>query len=328
MICYAPLENLENNLFTNCTSLREVIFVNGVRNVGDYVFSGCTNLQTVYLGKYVENIGASAFLNEDGSAAFSLEQCITDPAQMPDVDALLAAVKSDPMPEPTPEPTPEPAQPIGEEGAAFFGTWNGVSMEMDGSTFSLADCEIVMTLTLNEDGTMTLFDGEEETEGTWTVSDGVAMIDTMQAAVQADGTLRLEEDGATIVFTRDGEAAAPVIPTETEQSAAGNAADFTDRLEIKYVLDTADVEGFTMSASMLGDKEYSLVFHEDGTADFVLAGATVPGLPWTQQRIATEDGEADAFVIDYYGTPLNVILTDAGCDLNYFDSMLMHFVAE
>ena len=542
VICYAPIENLPEGLFSGCTSLREVVFVNGVRNIDRYVFDGCASLETVYLGEYVENVNEYAFLNMDQTVAFSPEQCITDASMMPNVDALLAAVKTEPMPTPeptatpapavpvgpegepflgtwigqtmemdgstfsladfeivmnltlnedgtmtlfdgeeetegtwtvsdgvitvdsmqgvllddgslsldadgdkviftrdgeasvpvsTPAPaapvgdegapflgtwygqtmemdgstfsladfeivmnltlnedgtmtlfdgeeetegtwtvsdgvitvdsmqgvllddgslsldadgakviftrdseasapvsTPAPAAPVGDEGAPFLGTWYGQTMEMDGSTFSLADFEIVMNLTLNEDGTMTLFDGEEETEGTWTVSDGVAMIDTMQAAVQADGTLRLEEDGATIVFTRDGEAAAPVIPTETEQSAAGNAADFTDRLEIKYVLDTADVEGFTMSASMLGDKEYSLVFHEDGTADFVLAGATVPGLPWTQQRIATEDGEADAFVIDYYGTPLNVILTDAGCDLNYFDSMLMHFVAE
>ena len=131
-----------------------------------------------------------------------------------------------------------------------------------------------------------------------------------------------------IVFTRDGEASAPVAPAETEHPAAGGADDFSDRLEVKYVLETADVQGYTMSASMLGGMEYSLTFHENGTADFVLSGAMVSGLTWTQQRVTTEDGEADAFVIDYYGTPLNVILTEAGCDLNYFDSMLMHFVAE
>ena len=139
----------------------------------------------------------------------------------------------------------------------------------------------------------------------------------------------MEEDGAKIIFTRDGEASAPVdLPTATEQPSAGSAADTSDRMEVKYVLDTADVQGFSMSASMLGGMEYSLVFHVDGTADFVLSGAEVTGLKWTQQRVATDDGEADAFVIDYYGTPLNVILTEAGMDLNYFDSMLMHFVAE
>ena len=227
-----------------------------------------------------------------------------------------------------PVSTPAPAAPVGDEGAAYLGTWYGQTMEMDGSTLSLADFGIVMQLTLNEDGTAALFDGEEEDTGAWTVSGGVALIDGTQAVLQADGTLCMEEDGAKIIFTREGEASAPVAPAETEQPAAGDADDFSGRLEVKYVLETADVQGYTMSASMLGGAEYSLTFHENGTADFVLAGATVSGLPWTQQRVATEDGEADAFVIDYYGTPLNVILTEEGCDLNYFDSMLMHFVAE
>ena len=232
------------------------------------------------------------------------------------------------MPTPEPTATPAPAVPVGPEGEPYLGVWNGQTMEMEGSTFSLTDFGIVMQLTLNEDGTATLFDGEEEDTGAWTVSGGVALIDGTQAVLQADGTLCMEEDGAKIIFTRDGEASAPAAPAGTEHSAAGNADDFSDRLEVKYVLDTADVQGYTMSASMLGGAEYSLIFHENGTADFVLSGAVVSGLSWTQQRSATEDGEADAFVIDYYGTPLNVILTEAGCDLNYFDSMLMHFVAE
>ena len=411
------------------------MFVNGVRNIDRYVFDSCASLETVYLGGYVENVSEYAFMNMDQTEAFSLEKCITDASLLPDVDALLAAVRSEPMPTPEPtatpapavpvgpegEPylgvwngqtmemegstfsladfgivmqltfnedgtvtlfdgeeedtgawtvsggvalidgtqavlqadgtlcmeddgakiiftrdgeasapvsTPAPAAPVGDEGASFLGTWYGQTMEMEGSTFSLTDFGIVMQLTFNEDGTVTLFDGEEEDTGAWTVSGGVALIDGTQAVLQADGTLCMEEDGAKIIFTRDGEASAPAAPAGTEHSAAGNADDFSDRLEVKYVLDTADVQGYTMSASMLGGAEYSLIFHENGTADFVLSGAVVSGLSWTQQRIATEDGEADAFVIDYYGTPLNVILTEAGCDLNYFDSMLMHFVAE
>ncbi|MDY4138803.1 MAG: leucine-rich repeat protein [Eubacteriales bacterium] len=542
VICYAPIENLPEGLFSGCISLREVVFVNGVRNIDRYVFDSCASLETVYLGGYVENVSEYAFLNMDQTEAFSLEKCITDASRMPNVDALLSAVKSEPMPTPEPTATPAPAVPVGPEGepylglwigltmemegsafsladfgivmqltlnedgtllmfdgeeeeastwtvsggvitvdtmqgvllddgslslevdgtkviftregegsapvstpapavpvgyegsaflgtwygqtmemegsafsladfgivmqltfnedgtmtlfdgeeedtgawtvsggvalidgsqavlqadgtlcmeedgtkviftredeasapvstpapaapvgdggAAFFGTWYGQTMEMEGSAFSLADFGLVMQLTFNEDGTMTLFDGEEEDTGTWTVSGGVALIDGTQAVLQGNGTLCMEEDGVKIVFTRDGEASAPVAPAETEHPAAGGANDFSDRLEVKYVLETADVQGYTMSASMLGGMEYSLTFHENGTADFVLSGAMVSGLTWTQQRVTTEDGEADAFIIDYYGTPLNVILTEEGCDLNYFDSMLMHFVAE
>ena len=455
VVCYAPLENLENNLFTNCTSLREVIFVNGVHNVGDYVFSGCTNLTTVYLGKYVENISASALLNEDGSEAFSLAQCITDPAQMPDVDALLAAVKSDPMPEPTPEPTPEPAQPIGEEGAAFFGTWNGVSMEMDGATYSMADFGMTMVLTLNADGTVTVFDGEEEDASVWKVSNGVASMQGMTLTILEDGTLCADEDGSKMIFSR-GDASAPAepdVPAEPEAPAepaapvgdegaaffgtwygvsmemegetfsladfgmtmvltlnadgtatmfdgeeenasvwtvSGGAAsmegmtltiledgtlcadedgaklifshdaaaapaepeapvepetpvepeapvepetpvepatsDALQRMEVRFVMDSAEVQGYTMSAQMMGGLEYSLVFHEDGSVDFVMAGTAIPGLKWTQQAIETDAGMVDAYVIDYYGSPLNAVLTDVGFDMNYFDSMLIHFI--
>ena len=112
------------------------------------------------------------------------------------VDALLAAVKCDPMPEPTPAPTPEPALPVGAEGEPFFGEWHGMSMEMDGETFSFDDFDMVMDLTLIEDGTAALFDGEETDLTSWKVEDGVAIIDTMRGSIQPDGSLCLEEDGA------------------------------------------------------------------------------------------------------------------------------------
>ncbi|MGN1019884.1 MAG: leucine-rich repeat protein [Aristaeellaceae bacterium] len=643
VICYAPVENLPEGLFSGCTSLREVVFVNGVRHIGRYVFDGCTSLETVYLGEYVESVSESAFLNTDDTEAFSLEQCITDVSLMPDVDALLSAVRCDPMPTPEPTATPAPAEPVGPEGEPYLGVWYGQTMEMDGGVLSLADYGIVLRLTFNEDGTMLLFDGEEEEASTWSVSSGIVQADTMQGALLSDGTLSLEEDGTKVIFVReeDADGAAPaaarpvgeegepflgiwyaqtmemdgsvysmadfglfmtltfnedgtvvsydgeeeyttawtvsdgtalvdamtltllpdgtlcledesgnviftrdsdaiaiasgvadarpvgeegepflgdwyaqtiemdgsvyslsdiglfmtltfnedgtvvvfdgeeedttawsvsdgvalveamtltlqpdgslcladesgniiftrdsdaisiatrvvetqpvgeegepflgdwyaqtiemdgsvyslsdfglsltltfnedgtvvVFDGEEDDTAAwsvsdgeawidgyimvvlqpdgslcmedmsgkfvftrdnetpasgvvpsnGGEAGASGRMEVKYVLDTADVQGFTMTASMLGNMEYSLVFHADGTVDFVLSGTAVPGLSWTQQRVATEDGEADAYVIDYYGTPLNVILTEEGLDMNYFDSMLMHFVAE
>lgn len=56
-----------------------------------------------------------------------------------------------------------------------------------------------------------------------------------------------------------------------------------ERLERKYVCVSAEVSGYTMDASMLGG-EYSLTFHPDGTVGFVMVGASVPGLRWTQGR--------------------------------------------
>ena len=62
--------------------------------------------------------------------------------------------------------------------------------------------------------------------------------------------------------------------------------------------------------------------------EFTMAGTKVPGLQWTQGTVQTDAGEADAYIIDYYGTPLPAALTETGFDMNYFDSMLIHFAPE
>ena len=472
VICYAPIENLSDGTFKGCTNLREVIFVNGVRSLGDYVFSDCLSLEAVYLGAYVENASESAFQDEYGVEYFALEDCITDPAQLPDVDALLAAVKCDPMPEPTPAPTPEPALPVGAEGEPFFSEWHGMSMEMDGETFSFDDFDMVMDLTLNEDGTAALFDGEETDLTSWKVEDGVAIIDTMRGSIQPDGSLCLEEDGSKLYFTRseaasgaeavttpepevtkpetiepetavpasddmaayigtwhacylvtggmtgdprsafnldivlelngdgtgsltfpepeahvwyqDAESGAvffgdggdapdmpltlleggflqygstagdgnalggyiifsqdpnavwmpefadePLVSATKSPSAPVTAVDGSaeDRLERKFICTSADVDGYAMDAAMLGG-EYSMTFHADGTMDFVMVGTSIPGLVWTQGVVQTDAGEAAAFLVDYYGNTLEAVWTEEGFDMNYFDSMLMHFAPE
>jgi len=90
-------------------------------------------------------------------------------------------------------------------------------------------------------------------------------------------------------------------------------------MDVRYVCINADVEGFTLDASMLGG-EYAITLHEDGSMDFIVVGSPLPALTWT----VTENG----FTIDYFGTPMEAVLTDEGFDLNYFDTMLLHFVPE
>ncbi len=199
VICYAPIEKLEDGTFNGCTSLREVVFVNGVREIGSRVFDGCTSLETVYLGGFVENVSEYAF---EGSG-FELSKCLTNPADMPDVDALLAAVKSDPMP----APEPEIAVPIGEEGAAFFGTWSAETMDMGGEIYNVADMGMVMDLTLNADGTCAMYDGETTDAAVWTLSDGVACIDGMVMTLTDEGKLCMEEEGMKMFFGKAGDEA-------------------------------------------------------------------------------------------------------------------------
>ena len=464
VICYAPIEKLEEGTFSGCTSLTNVIFVNGVREIDRYAFGNSLYLETVYIGDQTQRIDENAFKDPDGYEYFTADRCITDPALMPDVDALLEAVKCDPMPEPTPEPMPEPAQPVGEAGAPFLGEWYGVRMEMEGMALSFSEMDMVMNLTFREDGTAELYDGEESVASTWSVVDGAAIVDGLSCILLDDGTLCVEEDGAKLIFVRDGATTEPAVtepevnepapaePVPDELSAyvgswhacylmtggmtgdprsefgldialelnadgtgslifgepeqgvwyqdengyvyfgeGGEAPDMPlslledgflcygsmdgdgnalggyilfsqdpgavwaaeieaepaatevpfvptepvavpegsdlERLERKYVCVSAEVSGYTMDASMLGG-EYSLTFHADGTVDFVMVGTSVPGLTWTQGTVMTDAGEAEAFIVDYYGNTLEAVCTEQGFDLNYFDSMLMHFEAE
>ncbi len=407
IICYAPLEAVPYGMFEGCTSLREVVFVNGVRTLDAGAFNGCTSLETVYVGPYVENIA-------DVAGQMNL---ITDPALMPDVEALLAAVKSDPMPKPTAAPTAAPAAPAGEADA-YLGTWKADTLEMEGETYPVGDMGMEMYLTLNADGTATSFDGESTATDTWHLENGTVVMTDMALPMDAEGRLFMEMDGMKLTFVKDGDTpAAPAAPdapaapageadaylgtwkadtlemegetypvgdmgmemyltlnadgtaesrdtesnetgvwvmengvmvvdgvpvtleadgrllmadedsrlffvkTDTAPAApaepAASALDVSSRMDIRYTAKSAETNGVTMDASMLG-AEYSLTFHADGTADFVMAGTPVPGLSWTQ-------GEG-IITVDYYGTPMQVTPTGEGFDLNFFDSMLLHLV--
>ena len=474
VICYAPIEKLEEGTFSGCTSLTNVVFVNGVREIDRYVFKDCLYLETVYIGDKTQRIDENAFKDPDGYEYFTADQCITDPALMPDVDALLEEVKCDPMPEPEPEPEnePLPAQPVGEAGAPFLGSWIGTTMEMEGMSLSFSDMGMVMNLTFHEDGTAELYDGEESSATSWRVEDGAAIVEGTTCTILDDGTLCAEDDGTKMIFVREGAEIAPVatepesepdvtepdvnepapaepasdeltaylgswhacylvtggmtgdprsefgldivlelrtdgtgslifgepeegvwymdsdgavrfgeggdydmqltlldggflcygsmdgdgnamggyiifsqdpqalwtpeftdapaevdLPAEPTEPAAATDGSMADRMERKYVCVSADVSGYTMDASLLGG-EYSMTFHADGTVDFVMVGTRLPALSWTQETVQTADGEAQAFLVDYYGNILQAVWTEDGFELNYFDSMLMRFVPE
>ena len=90
----------------------------------------------------------------------------------------------------------------------------------------------------------------------------------------------------------------------------------------------ADVSGYNMTAAQMGNYEYSILFHEDGTVKFVIAGADIPGLTWAFGKVPTEAGEVDGIVIDYYTQTLNIVPTEKGFEMDYFGSMLMRFAPE
>lgn len=161
------------------------------------------------------------------------------------------------------------------------------------------------------------------------------LIDTAAyLTLRTDGTLAFDMEDGTLWYQRTGDAPDPTEAptaepaTEPTEAPAKGTFDAIEYLEKKFVMTDADMDGYNMTAAMLGGYEYSLIFHEDGTVDFVMAGAEIPGLTWMTGIIATEESDVEGFIIDYYTTPLNVAPTEKGLDMDYFGSMLMHFAAE
>ena len=93
IIIYAPMDRIYPEMFTACTGLKQVIFVNGAKQVDKDAFIGCYGLESVYFGPDCE-IDEEAF-------GYATPEVLTE---LPDVDALLAAVKADPLPKPTEAP--------------------------------------------------------------------------------------------------------------------------------------------------------------------------------------------------------------------------------
>ena len=160
------------------------------------------------------------------------------------------------------------------------------------------------------------------------------------ATLREDGTLAIEMSDATLWCERTGDAPEAPIAEPTAEPAAepmpepaateAPAAQGGAGVEIgrKYVMTDADVNGYNMSAAMLGGYEYSVLLNADGTVAFVMAGANIPGLTWAYGKVLTDAGEADGVVIDYYTQALNLVPTAQGFDMDYFGSMMMHFAPE
>jgi len=153
---------------------------------------------------------------------------------------FVRVIEETPTPEPTAEPTPEPtveptAEPTAEpdddpfaepapavpvpvsgDALALTGTWTLISIDMDGMTLDPALFGITLIVTLNEDGTASVDDGEEVSEGVWQYADGAALLDGMPLVLNDEGCLVMEEDGSRMVFTQ-GEVAPGEAPSEIEQ---------------------------------------------------------------------------------------------------------------
>lgn len=222
----------------------------------------------------------------------------------------------------------------------FIGVWALVRVTTDGMTLPAEAAEMAGdTLTIYGDTCTLTLQGMmlddlpcrmESYLLRFSILEGEASITLLE-----DGTLHLESVDITLQYERAGDVPeAPSVPNGETMPAptaalAPDPSAVTELLiENKYVLTDADVNGYNMTAAMLGGYEYSVLLHQDGTVKFVMAGADIPGLTWTYGKVTTIAGELDGVIIDYYGQTLYLVPTEKGFDMNYFDSMLMHFVPE
>ena len=113
-------------------------------------------------------------------------------------------------------------------------------------------------------------------------------------------------------------AAEPTAIPSAQPALSAISAPPASHVNTRFVCTSYTAAGYTSDASILG-AEYALLFRENGTADFTMAGFTMANLPYT----VTDDG---VYAINYYGAMFNCIPTDAGFDMDYYGTMLMHFV--
>lgn len=414
-VCYAPFESTGGNQFMLCRSLNNVIFVNGVREIGNYAFDSAGPLGNLYFGEHLVKIGQQAF-NFAGLTSFvadaesveygaftecqnltslhftskmksfgenciincpnlteicfdgcdlttspmglmmnvapkltvyvpegmseenlrhaqncqswsenpsevtvSTEGCTHALPALPDVTAMLPELKLDAgveavaavapdAPETTakPETIPESTDaPASETTAApentteaqdaaipdeYLGAWYGVSMEIEGVSYPLADMGMDLTITIGADGTAEMHMNGEGERIRCSMQDGVLTADGVSFALQ-DSMLVVSEDGMTMTLSRGKpEASAASIPVIDESATI-------DDLKGVWALAHVTMDGVTLpaeAAEMAGD---TLAVYGD-SCDLTLQGMTVDGLTCSMDGyallISILDGEAAA----------------------------------
>ena len=153
------------------------------------------------------------------------------------------------------------ATPVGEEGAPFLGTWNLVSITLEGEALDPALFGMTMTLTFNEDGTVVSDDGWEPYTTTWFASYGSAIIEGDVLTIGEEGQLVYNAADGQMLFDRViAEEPAATLPAAAAPVTGGSA-----ELTGVWTLLSIEMDGVTLDPALFG-MSMTLTLSEDGTA--------------------------------------------------------------
>lgn len=314
------------NCIINCPNLTEICFDGCDLTTSPMgLMMNVAPKLTVYVpeGMSEENLrhaqNCQSWSENPSEVTVSTEGCAHALPTLPDVTAMLPELKLDAgveavaviasdAPETTakPETIPESTDaPASETTAApentteaqdaaipdeYLGAWYGVSMEIEGMSYPLADMGMDLTITIGADGTAEMHMNGEGERIRCSMQDGVLTADGVSFALQ-DSMLVVSEDGMTMTLSREKpEASAASIPVIDESATI-------DDLKGVWALAHVTMDGVTLpaeAAEMAGD---TLVVYGD-SCDLTLQGMTLDGLTCSMDGcallISILDGEAAA----------------------------------
>ena len=322
----SKMKSFGENCIINCPNLTEICFDGCDLTTSPMgLMMNIAPKLTVYVpeGMSEENLrhaqNCQSWSENPSEVTVSTEGCTHALPALPDVTAMLPELKLDAgveavaaiapdAPETTakPETIPESTDaPASETTAApentteaqdaaipdeYLGAWYGVSMEIEGVSYPLADMGMDLTITIGADGTAEMHMNGEGERIRCSMQDGVLTADGVSFALQ-DSMLVVSEDGMTMTLSREKpEASAASIPVIDESATI-------DDLKGVWALAHVTMDGVTLpaeAAEMAGD---TLVVYGD-SCDLTLQGMTVDGLTCSMDGyallISILDGEAAA----------------------------------
>lgn len=322
----SKMKSFGENCIINCPNLTEICFDGcdlATSPMG--LMMNVAPKLTVYVpeGMSEENLrhaqNCQSWSENPSEVTVSTEGCAHALPALPDVTAMLPELKLDAGVEAVaavapdaPETTAKPETilestdaPASETTAApentteaqdaaipdeYLGAWYGVSMEIEGVSYPLADMGMDLTITIGADGTAEMHMNGEGERIRCSMQDGVLTADGVSFALQ-DSMLVVSEDGMTMTLSREKpEASAASIPVIDESATI-------DDLKGVWALAHVTMDGVTLpaeAAEMAGD---TLVVYGD-SCDLTLQGMTLDGLTCGMDGyallISILDGEAAA----------------------------------